>query len=459
MTASENIEVEQVVESALRVAALQKRSLDDISRTQEADGVRVEISIETSERLILELGYELPPRGVSIDADLDSMPEPVVEKSWEELVAEAQDVIKGPVSFESLLTPQEIELVCAKHDAIGSELGWFSSLDRYDVSIAVASGLLAGLLDVFLVGVPAHPGFLGSKSAEGGWLSNLFKDKSTQILSPGRIKDFERAYKVCYDPSTNSSLAKKISGLGPRTHRFQSLGHDPLLGFIFGVKDQLSGSFTAFDKTGHLITQNVASPLFNGEEVFVSIANALATQLGHLASDVSTKAGLPAPLMPLLMFIQTGKIGKHAYTVGEVARQMYRSGYDFRHFMAGTVPVMVSELIVRLSNFVRAINKGSSLADAIPSASKLSIRRQLLIAHSVATLVNAGKVYVTASPLAINWSQMLTLLRYAVPELSYMLHGQEAERSKLVQKQIMADYESIRSEAAKLHLKTPVITI
>lgn len=458
MTASENIEVEQVVESALRVAALQKRRLDDISRTQEADGARVEFSIETSEQLLLELGYELPSRGVSVD-DLDSIPESVAEKSWEELVAEAQGVIKGPVSFESLLTPQEIALVCAKHDAIGSELGWFSSLDRYDVSIAVVSGLLAGLLDVFLVGVPAHSGFLGSKSAEGGWLSNLFKDKSTQILSADRIKKFERAYKVSFDPSTNSRLREKVAGLYPKTHRFHSLGHDPLLGFIFGVKDQLSGSFTAIDKTGHLITQQVAAPLLSGDNFFVAIAEALKTQFGHLASDVATKTGLPAPFMSLLMFLQFGKIGVKEHSVAEISRYMYEAGYDFRHFMAGTVPVMVTETIVRLGYFVRSISAGKNLADAVPSASNLSLRRQLLIAHAVATLVNAGKVYFSGSILSINWSQMLTLLRYAVPELSYMLHGQEAERSKLVQKQIMADYESIRSEAAKLLLKTPVITI
>lgn len=458
MMAEGALATESLVEKGWRVAAYNQLLVDDVSASHNVDRIRLDGVIASSESLLRGLGYTLPELNATEPIEQRSC-EAIGEKSWDDLLAEASSAIPDDVCYESLLSSQEIELVLARHAAIGSELNWAKSINRYDVSIAVISGLISGLLDVFLVGVPSHHGFLGSKGAEGGWLSNLFKDKSAQILSPEKIRELEGAYGVSYDPSTNSRLTEAVAGLGPRTHRFQSLGHDPILGFIFGIKDQLAGAFTAIDKNGNLIAQQVGRPLLDGEDYFVRFAKALETQIGHMASDVGTKAGLPAPLMPLLLFLQVGKIGQHGYTVGELARAMYRQGYDFRHFMAGSVPVMFSEVVIRLSYFVRSINKGVNFSDAIPNASKLSIRRQLLIAHSVATLVNAGKVYVTHSPLALNWSQILTLFRYALPEVKYLIHGREAERSKLVNEKIMMDYETIRLEASSLLNDTPRITI
>lgn len=450
--------IEILIKNGWRVAAYNQLLIDSVSDSHGLDRICIDRAIVSSESLLEGLGYTLPES----DSTKSVQPYPyatIPEKCWDDLLAEASSVIPEEVCYDSLLTDEEINLVMERHSSIGSELGWARSINRYDVSIAVITGLISGLLDVFLVGVPAHHGFLGHKGAEGGWLSNLFKDKSGQILPPDKIKDLEKAYGVSYDPSTNSRLSETVAGLGPRTHRFQSLGHDPILGFIFGIKDQLEGAFTAIDKNGNLIAQQVGSPLLDGEAYFIRLAKAFETQVGHLASDVATKAGLPAPLMPLLLFLQFGKIGEHGHTVAEVARAMYRQGYDFRHFMAGSVPVMVSEVIIRLSCFVRSMNKGLKFSDAIPSSSNLSVRRQLLIAHSVATLVNAGKVYVTQSPLSLNWSQILTLFRYAVPEAKYLLHGQEAERSRLVNEQILSDYESICSEAMSLLNTTPRIVI
>jgi DNA recombination-dependent growth factor C len=108
-----------------------------------------------------------------------------------------------------------------------------------------------------------------------------------------------------------------------------------------------------------------------------------------------------------------------------------------------SIPVMITEVIIRLSYFIKSIMEGKSLKDAIPSASSIKLRRQLLIAHSVATLINAGKVYVTQNPLAINWPQALAFLRYVLPELHFLLHGKEAAKSKMVEDEIINDYHSI----------------
>jgi hypothetical protein len=171
-------------------------------------------------------------------------------------------------------------------------------------------------------------------------------------------------------------------------------------------------------------------------------------QLGHLASDVATSRGLPAPLMPLLLFLQFGKIGNHEHTIAEVARAMYGKGYDFRHFMAASIPVMISEIIIRLGYFIRSVQSGKNLIESIPSSSSLKLRRQLLLTHSVAMLINAGKVCVTKNPLAISWPQALAFLRYVMPELAFLMYGKEAAKSKMVEDEIINDYHIINDQVS-----------
>jgi hypothetical protein len=431
----------EVLEDAKRVAALHERQLKEVTQTQATNAEQLSGAIDSSEQLVKSLGMDLPTRPAPTSAP--PLRPVVVARAWEDILAEAQAATPKHVDFNRLLTQDEIDAVLKRHDAIGNELSWFGSLDRYDLAISVAAGVIAGVIDVLLVRMPAHSGFMGSRSDKGGWLSNQAKEKMGRLFPAEKIQDLEKMYRVPYDASTSSGLKTPIDGLGPGTHRFQSLGHDPLLGFLFGVADILAGEFHGITKTGRLIIQKTADPFLVGEQFFVRVLEAMQVQLGHLASDVATARGLPAPLMPLLQFLQFGKIGKHEYSIGEVARQMYRSGYDARHFMAASVPVIIAEAIVRIGYFVRSIKAGKPFKESIPVASSLRLRRQLLVAHSTAVLINAGKVYITQNPLGVSWPQVLAFLRYLGPEVTFLLFGKEAARSKMVEDEIVTDYQGI----------------
>jgi hypothetical protein len=433
------------LDNGIRVGAYHQEIMNGISKEQIEQTNNLSDAIDSTEELLLSLGYKLPDRTKSTPSQSVKLRPDVSASGWEEILAEAKKSTPEHVDFSLLLTEREISTVLKKHSSIGSELNWFSSLDRFDFALSIVTGIIAGIIDVLLVGIPAHPGFLGGQRSEGGWLSNLVKEKTGNLFPKDKVDELEKAYGVSFDPSTNSKLQEHVAGLGPRTHRFQSPGHDPLMGFIFGVRDILTGDFTAISKDGFLIMQQVADPFLQGEHLFIRILEALKIQFGHLASDVATPSGLPAPLMPLLMFLQFGKIGKNSYTIGEVARQIYRSGYDFRHFMASSLPVMITEIIIRLGYFIRSLQTGKSLSESVPSASSLKLKRQLLIAHSVATLINAGKVYVTQNPMAISWAQILVFLRYVMPEVAFLLYGKDAAISKMVEEEILKDYHRINN--------------
>lgn len=435
-------------QDAKNVVKAQQDQATKIERMLNRTSAGQEASIKNSERLISKLGKSLPtaPRNNTQSTSSSLI---IPARKWADIVDNAKRVTPSNISFEDLLTSEEIKSVLERHDLIGKDLGWFESLDRFDLALAVCAGTVAGLIDILLVKVPAHPGFLGSRGSEGGWLPGKVNELFAKILPEEKVRILEQAHKASYDPATSRGLFRKIAGLGPRTHRYQSLGHDPILGFFFGVRDILTGQFTAVDKYGKVIIQQVGAPLLEGEMLLVRILEALKTHVGHLLSDVATPAGLPAPLMPLLSFLQFGKIGNQEYTIAEVARQMYRSGYDFRFSVASGVPVLIANIIIALGNFIKTKRSEPETSTQFPntfSPRKLTVRRQLLIAHSAGMLINAGKVSVTRNPMAFSWMQTLAFLRYVAPEMYFLMHGKEGVRAEMVEEEILSGWHTLNND-------------
>jgi hypothetical protein len=101
--------------------------------------------------------------------------------------------------------------------------------------------------------------------------------------------------------------------------------------------------------------------------------------------------------MPLFQFLQFGQVGAHEHTIGEVARIMYRSGYDFRHFVAMSISTLLIEVMVRLGYFAKRLYEGYAFTEAIPvdlpgHGRRPKLQTMLFSAHLIATAANAGKV-------------------------------------------------------------------
>jgi hypothetical protein len=404
------------------VARQQGRGIDELRDRTDATRAEVKTTVDALESRLRRMGVALPDRAKRSLASARN----VGLRPWDEIATEAEGI---NLDAEALLPAVERSAVIARVREIGDAVIAEGKIDWVDGTIAGLAATLAGLADVLLIQIPRHPGFLGSPAHSGGWLSNIVKEKLGELLPPASVHALEREFPVPFDPSTNRGLETGIAGLGPRTHRFHSLGHDPILGWLFGVTDILRGTFTGVDEFGKLISQpvagqNVVNPALS---VFEAVLEAFRRVGGHLLSDVATPAGLPAPLMPLALFFQTGSIGPRGYSVAAVARQMYRSGYDFRHFIAGSVSTLLIEVVVRGAWVIRRLNEGVALTNAMPSARHPRLRKTLLIAHSGAAAINAGKIYFTG-PLGLNWSQWLMLSRYAARETVALLADEGGKR-------------------------------
>ncbi|RQX13723.1 hypothetical protein DDE19_25255 [Micromonospora ureilytica] len=281
------------------------------------------------------------------------------------------------------------------------------SWDKTDWTVVLVAGALATLLDIILVRIPRDSTFLGNKQA-GSPLTKWLQDKDRARDVHARFfKGFEKLAKVPFDAPTTKATEGLVSGMRPATHRLQSLGHDPALGFLAGVADLMQGTGTYIDKAGQLI--QVATDYDP-----VDLITALITQTRHLLSDVYTPAGLQPPLFSLLQLGQIDSpfaLGPSGVRVPwtDVARYMYTNGYDLRHFFtAGITPGVVSAVIRGYWLLKSYATCGSAAQRKLEHAKLTSM---LLLGHTLATsgtLLKTGLLF-GMNPAALNYNQILAM--------------------------------------------------
>lgn len=304
--------------------------------------------------------------------------------------------------YEALLRPEDLARL--DQESYDAQLRW----DTWDYVFVGASGVLAALTDILLVGTP-----------EASPLTNWIKQYNTATADDwfGHwARDLEQACRVPYDAMTAGD-GSRIPGMHGRSHRFQSLGHDPVLGFVFGILDLMRGTISSFSYE-HLRGRHawIHAPVAGAEPI--DLISAILRQIGHLISDVATPMGLPAPFMTLLQGINVGSFGEKGRTVGQVARWMYLNGYDLRHFLVSGLTPAVIEIVLRGYLLLRHY---ATYGDAPrTSAARAKERTMLLTAHAIAALANAGKVALwQGNPLAINVAEWYALVGYLAPSLHY----------------------------------------
>ena len=112
---------------------------------------------------------------------------------------------------------------------------------------------------------------------------------------------------VPYDATT------KGFGLGGSNHRYRTLGHDPVLGWIFGTANIMTNSLTKYNLETYQVKDmniirhyplGVVAMLERAEKYASNDSKLLIASIGrqiiHFGSDMFTKQGLPVPFVSTL---------------------------------------------------------------------------------------------------------------------------------------------------------------
>ena len=436
-------EVEQQMNNVL---VQQEQELREIKEKRESIDARG--TIDSSIELLKNLGYgdkvaELVPTGGEQKRKV------IVLRDWQDIVSDAEQQVGDSCELEDLFTEEELRENSEAIKLINREFNDLQRLDKYDVGIAALAAIVGAIVDIVLVGIPAK----GPDGLEAGPLSDFIRKKFDEAFSPEEMEKLanSKKSKVPFDAQDNRNTTEYVEGLSAYYHRLLSLGHDPLLGFIFGVYDIMHGTMTTIDKSGKIVCQVMENYADRKESDIVS---AIAKQIIHFKSDITTSMGLPAPLMGLFNLLQFGNIGEEELTVAEIVQGMYYEGFDFIHFCSQSMSVIVIELIVRLGYAIKRIKEGNKVKDSIPISLNRSkhpkLATMLFIGHIGATAVNAGKVYFTKNPMAINYPQWMAFAKYSYKQLRWAVIQKPAMRKAYVEGILHSELKVITEETDAL---------
>ena len=389
-------------------------------------------AVATSEELLQKLGYDLPTTRVPARERMVS-DAPIVVSSWEALVAEAERDVGAQVSLDSIFTEAELQSNKEELQRLQAEYAQLHKLDKWDITICALAGIIAGAVDILLVGIPQR----GKDGLEAGTLSNYIRDYFDKVFPPDQMEKLARskASKVPFDAQDNRHTTIRVEGLSAYYHRLLQLGHDPFLGFVVGVIDIMNGTMTTIDKTGKIVSQKMEH---YADRTEADLFMALAKEVAHLKSDVTTSMGLPAPLMGLFNLLQFGSIGEEEQTIAEIVQGMYYEGYDLIQFCSSSIPVMLVEVIIRLGYAIKRIKEGHTIKESIPfslnRAKYPKLATMLFIGHSAAAGINAGKIAFTQNPVAINYPQWIEFAKYSFRQLKWAVIDKPTARDAYVER-------------------------
>lgn len=274
--------------------------------------------------------------------------------------------------------------------------------DKYDYIAAVACGAIGGIIDIFGVGMPKE-GILGKwtdqqvDKAVITFAKKIPSSKEKNISNVQEaIKFLEDEFKVNYDQSI--TVDELI--ISPKMHHMMSLGHSPdIVGLFFSILNQFTMT-SSFIADGQLITIESDTFELKGGNFIMKIMCGIANWFGHLMSDIAGSSGnhnrgmgITMPFYEFFGFCNFGKfkVGEERKTLAEIAQMAFTyqedknspvMSYDFRFGMTQAIPIVVTELTIRLIWALRRhFQYHKSFKECILSSRNADLRVMILIGN------------------------------------------------------------------------------
>lgn len=408
----------------------------------ELEEVEIADPLQLSEFEATAIRQRLPDLSLGIEV-------PDVEADWHSYLHEVDqyvekndiDLTRDPL--EQLIPPHRAAEIYREFQGDFGPTPW----DRWDYGIVAVAVIAGTLLDYFIVATPLGNSFKRQDQRASpltGWL----KEKSESPLIK-RLENWAKAKqkgRVPYDVRLGRGYRDVNKALHAFTHRQSSLGHDPILGLLYGTIDILCNTCTFVDDQGRFRVYEKVLKDTSTADPMLTIPDAIVKVILHYLSDAFTKKGLPAPFMAQIQRIQadSGLALETADTVSinELTRHMYSNGYDLRHFLTMAIVPAFAELIIRTYHAVRGSSEEVDLGkEGIRARLKLS--KMLLVTHALLSSTNILKTALYRwDPTALNLAEFVALAKQML-SLWKLSH----ERNDLIAKELEDRYKELLRES------------
>ena len=250
-------------------------------------------------------------------------------------------------------------------------------------------------------------------------------------------KEIVMTTKVPYDIMNGS---KELGlGLGGPTHRNLTLGHDPILGWVFGTLNIITDSITLIDFTSYKVnmaTSKIEFPIstfqvFQNEfesimEEKYRLPAAIFAQGLHLKSDEKTKTGLPVPLINIFS--------------EKLAGELYKNQYDYlcaiRDIKTVGKQAAFSILINMIIGLIHGLYNTGTTEEEI-KLYEVKTRKILLYSNIIASTSNILQSYITKDIKKLDLGGLLVTLYRIVTDIPFI----EKIKSEFVNTKLSEQYQ------------------
>ena len=401
----------------------------------------------------------------TVRAKSHTSPTYLAKKSFSELVDIANSKIPDEVGFRDILGYDDLLKIDSKVNTYIETFNKKHKLDGWDYAIGGGVGLFCAILDILFVQKPLKPTAKYFQKING--LFNQWSQTAiNHLIPPDLSKILEKSFKIGgSDSRLSQDFIDSISGkFNPINHRFKSLNHDPVLACFIGALDVMNGTCTIVDNGSIKVLNTVRGA--SGEYNFFE---ALGMILGHLASDFNAPSakgnrgmGIPAPLMGLFGMLKGVKVNNTE--IANLAEYMYVKGYDARHFVTMSIPVLISEILIRVLYITKEMQfNNQSFIDVFKETLPISLsphfRMILNISYGTMVSINSGKVAITNNILNANYAMWLAFTWHTFHSIYWLVWTKNSELQKYIDDELSKELSDLQLKINNLSKEAEFLPI
>lgn len=298
--------------------------------------------------------------------------------------------------------------------------------DSLDYALACACGIVSGIIDILFVKTP-HEGIIGEtsdKMFDKALVTLAEKNNAGEERSiSSAIGFFERKAKVTYDQAKTQEITKHlangfsdtVSHLSTTNHHAKSLSHYPdIFGLISSICNQFTNTSTFLDAgKGRITIVNGSdnSAELQGDTISAKIFCGFINWLFHCLSDVAGSSGnrgssdgsgtgLPIPFTEFFQFCNCGSFKNDKgqnQTFATVMVKVYEEGYDLRHGVATSLPVLINNMLIRAVFIIKQhFYDNTGWEDLIRKKNEDQLQRMVSVGVGALCLLDLSEAAITS---------------------------------------------------------------
>lgn len=398
--------------------------------------------ISESEALLKSLGYDLPTPISNHEIGSRTVSPIAVSESWDDIVQQAEEHYPYDVELEDILSQAEFENAYRDLKSINKEFRQATKLDGVDLSMVIVAAALQTLRWALMPAIGAPIDKASRMTSEEGdelvkklkkEFAEKHKDWPAEKKQQGRRlrKQEGKTWKeiifsgVPYDAIKGS---KKVlgTGLSGNTHRYRTLGHDPVLGWVFGTSNILTDTLTLNNLTSYRVEKGaMTNKALLIPQLFVETSDqiqsdkyklpaAVFRQALHYKSDMYTKDGLPVPLLGVFSEALAGKL--------------YSSQYDFLCFVRDSKIEGISAVLSILISMVISLLHGlyyDEGNDGNRDLFEVRTRKILLYSNTLASTGNVAATLITKNAKMLDIGGLLVTISRLYTDARFIARAKE----------------------------------